>query len=301
MTRTLITGAGGFTGRYLTALLQAKGHIVHALERAPDNSSHMGPQQIHFCDILDRQACERVIAVSAPDHVVHLAAISFVAHENRDEMYRTNLLGTRNLLDALSQAAHRPTSILIASSASIYGRPRQGTLTEDMAVAPINDYGVTKAGTELIAGMYADRLPIIVARPFNYTGVGQAANFLIPKIVDHVRRRASVIELGNVDIARDFSDVRTVVDAYARLLSEPVAIGQTFNICSGHATSLRDLLDMAQHISGHTLDVAVNPVFVRADDVSSLFGSTARIESVIGPLSSIPLSETLNWMISDER
>lgn len=110
-------------------------------------------------------------------------------------------------------------------------------------------------------------------------------------------RRAAEIELGNLDVACDFSDVRTMVDAYARLLETPAAIAGTFNICSGHATSLGEVIDMARALSGHDFAVRVNPAFVRADEVRSLHGTAARLEAAIGPLAMPPLADTLRWML----
>jgi nucleoside-diphosphate-sugar epimerase len=166
-------------------------------------------------------------------------------------------------------------------------------------VAPANDYGVTKAAAELVAALYKARLPLIIVRPFNYTGRGQAEHFLIPKIVAHARRRDPLIELGSLDVERDFSDVRTVVDAYVRLLETPAAIGGTFNICSGRAVSIRQILDIVERLSGHRLEVRVNPAFVRHDELKTLRGSAARLEQLIGALAAQPLEDTLRWMLED--
>lgn len=170
-------------------------------------------------------------------------------------------------------------------------------LEETNSVAPANDYGVTKVAMEYVASLYTARLPLVVVRPFNYTGRGQSTEFIIPKIVAHARVAARTIELGNIDVARDFSDVRTVVDAYARLLSTPDASGSTYNVCSGRTVSLEEVLDLVARISGHHLDVTVNPSFVRANEVRHLCGSPRRLESVIGPLKQIPIEETLRWML----
>ncbi|MCI4588655.1 GDP-mannose 4,6-dehydratase [Sphingobium sp. BYY-5] len=297
MTRTLITGVGGFTGRYLAKRLADSGHQVSGLLRDPVDSSIEGVADSYICDLDDAEGLRAVIEAAQPDHVVHLAAIAFVAHADIGEMYRANVIGMRNLLGALEAMKRKPQSILVASSANIYGNGRAGILDEAMSPAPANDYGLTKVASELICNLFASRLPIIVTRPFNYTGHGQSINFLIPKIIDHVRRGAPVIELGNLDVARDFSDVRMVVDAYARLLAAPAAIGGTFNVCSGEAISLQHVLDTVRALSPHEFGVRVNPAFVRADEVKTLCGSAARIESVIGPLSRIPLDETLSWML----
>ena len=295
----LITGVAGFTGRYLAPKLAEAGYEVHGAIHAQDDPAVTGAARLHRVDIGDARAVTRLIAEVAPAKVVHLAAIAFVAHSDVAEMYRANVVGTRNLLDALASGSTPPDAVLLASSANIYGNARAAVLDEATPPAPANDYGVTKATAEMIAGMYANRLPLIVARPFNYTGRGQSEQFLIPKIVSHVRRRADEIELGNLDVARDFSDVRGVVDAYARLLESPRAIGETFNTCSGRATALSEVIQLASRLSGHELKVRVNPAFVRADEVKTLRGSAAKIEGVIGPLAMPSLEETLRWMLED--
>jgi nucleoside-diphosphate-sugar epimerase len=172
-------------------------------------------------------------------------------------------------------------------------------LDETLPPDPANDYGVTKAAVELLAGIFSDRLPLIVVRPFNYTGRGQSDRFLIPKIVSHVLRGAPEIELGNVEIARDFSDVRSVVEAYARILDNPSAVGTTLNVCSGRATSLRELIAMTELITGHRMTVRVNPAFVRDDEVRSLCGSNKKLRDTIGPLPMLPLEDTLRWMLEE--
>ncbi len=297
MTCTLITGVTGFTGRYLAKALSQAGHEVHGLANHGASESIPGVTGMHRCDLMDAAGLERIMRELRPDHIVHLAAISFVAHGDVDEIYRTNILGTRHLLNAVQIAGLQPRSILVASSANVYGNARDGMIDERTPPAPANDYGVTKAAVEYVCGIYASALPLIVIRPFNYTGVGQSRNFLIPKIVDHIRQGAPTIELGNIDIARDFSDVRAVVDAYVRLLETPAAIGQTLNVCSGRAVSLREIIDALQRLSGHEMDVKINPAFVRANEVKSLCGSRARLESVIGPVAMPPLDETLTWML----
>jgi nucleoside-diphosphate-sugar epimerase len=298
MTRTLVTGVAGFTGQYLSRLLAELGHEVHGLVHANDTKPAPGVAHAHQSDLADLQSLERIIGKVRPDHVVHLAAVSFVAHGDVEEMYRTNVFGTRQLLEALSRAAS-PTSVLIASSANIYGNSREGVLDETVPPSPANDYGVSKVATEYVARLYSSRLPIVVTRPFNYTGKGQSESFLLPKIVAHARRKAPFIELGNLDVARDFSDVRTVAETYVKLLSSPGAVGDTFNVCSGRAVSLRSVLEIVSRLSGHSMEVKVNPEFVRTNEVRSLCGSSAKLQGVIGALDSISLEQTLSWMLQD--
>ena len=134
-------------------------------------------------------------------------------------MYRSNVVGARQLLEAIAATAASVRAQSCSPVARMYTETlEKASSTRDLRPAPANDYGVTKVAMEYVASIYAARLPLIIARPFNYTGRGQSHDFIIPKIVAHIRDRASVIELGNLDVARDFSDVRTIVDAYVRLL-----------------------------------------------------------------------------------
>jgi GDP-6-deoxy-D-talose 4-dehydrogenase len=299
MTRTLVTGAAGFTGQYVSRMLAELGHEVHGLVHALEQEPVAGVAQVHQADLADLQSMERIVCEVRPDHVIHLAAVSFVAHGDVDEIYRTNVVGTRQVLEALSKVAGSITSVLVASSANIYGNSREGVLDESVPPAPANDYGVSKVAMEYVARLYMARLPIVVVRPFNYTGRGQSESFLLPKIVAHARRKAPVIELGNLDVARDFSDVRTVAETYVKLLTANDATGETFNICSGRAVSLRSVLDIVGRISGHPMEVKVNPEFVRANEVRSLCGSSAKLRGVIEGIDAIPLEETLTWMLQD--
>jgi len=291
MFNVLITGVGGFTGRYLTDLLRRRGYQVCGLS----HDVHAPASGLYRCDLLDRDALARIVSDVKPDHVVHLAAIAFVAHGDVDSIYRTNVVGTRNLLDAVVRSDCSPRSVLIASSANIYGNTVVDPLTEAVAPAPANDYGVSKLAMEYMARLWTDRLPITFVRPFNYTGVGQSLNFVLPKIVDHFRRRAADIELGALDVARDFSDVRTVVDAYAKLLEIP-GNGDVYNVCSGTAYDLGKAIEMLECFAGYRINVKVNQAFLRHGEVKYLRGSNAKLESAIGPLNRISLEETLRWM-----
>ena len=298
MAGVLITGANGFTGRHLVDRLARDGHELFSLARREDE--HGSPQiaRAWVADLRDPAALNAMVAEVRPQRVFHLAAIANVAHADVADLYESNIIGTRKLLQALTACAADLQAVLITSSANVYGN-RAGILTEDMVPAPANDYGVTKVACEHLAKVYADRLPIVTVRPFNYTGRGQSTDFLIPKIIAHVRRRAPSIELGNTNVARDFSDVRAVVDAYARLLECPAAVGQLFNVCSGRAHALAEVLAIAEQISGHSLAVHTNPAFVRANDVTSLCGSRVKLEEAIGPVPNPGLAETIGWMLDD--
>ncbi|WP_321892759.1 NAD-dependent epimerase/dehydratase family protein [Paraburkholderia tropica] len=291
MPNVLITGVQGFTGRYLAERLRREGYQVSGISHR-----HHAPEDgVCRCDLLDRDAIAEVIDTVRPDCVVHFAAIAFVAHGDVDAMYRTNVVGTRNLLGALAESAHDLRSIMVASSANIYGNTAFDPLTEAVPPAPANDYGVSKAAMEYMARLWSDRLPITFVRPFNYTGVGQSPRFVLPKLVDHFRRRAPEIELGALNVARDFSDVRMVVDAYAKLLAMP-GTGEVYNVCSGTAHSLGEAIEMLERLAGYRIEVRVNPAFVRHGEVRYLRGSNEKLETAIGPLEHIALGDTLRWM-----
>ncbi|WP_254640357.1 GDP-mannose 4,6-dehydratase [Burkholderia sp. GbtcB21] len=291
MPSVLITGIAGFTGKYLADLLRMRGYGVSGIAHNVCSEE----EHIYQCDLLDRSGLANVVREVKPDYVVHLAAIAFVAHGDADAMYRTNVVGTRNLLEAVTAAGHIPRSVLLASSANIYGNTAIDPLVETVAPSPANDYAVSKVAMEYMASLWVSRLPVTLVRPFNYTGIGQSVNFLLPKIVDHFKRGAREIELGNLDVARDFSDVRTVVDAYARLLEVEPA-GDVFNVCSGDAVTLRDAISILERVAGYQIDVKVNPAFVRAGEVKYLRGSNEKLRSQIGELKAISLEETLQWM-----
>lgn len=298
MSVVLVTGADGFTGRHLCAALAAAGHEVHGLVRDGADTAVPGAAALHAANLMDPEGVRRVVTAVRPARVAHLAAIAFVAHGDVDAMYRVNLLGTRYLLAALAALDNTPSAVLVASSANVYGNATGGVIDETCPPAPANDYAVSKLAMEAMVALWRERLPLALVRPFNYIGRGQSTDFVIAKIADHVRRRAQLLELGNLDVERDFSDVRMVVDAYLRLLALPSPPAGPLNVCSGHGTSLREVIDLLAELGGHRPEVRVNPALVRASEVRRLVGSPAALEGVIGTLLRMPLRETLAWILS---
>lgn len=298
VSRVLVTGADGFTGRHLCAALAASGHEVHGLVRAAGGPEVPGAAALHTADLLEPDTVRRVVAQVQPGRVAHLAAIAFVAHDDVDAMYRVNLVGSRHLLAALAALDATPSAVLVASSANVYGNATGGVIDESCPPAPANDYAVSKLAMESMAALWRTRLPLTLVRPFNYIGRGQSNDFVIAKIADHVLRRAPVLELGNLDVERDFSDVRMVVDAYQRLMALPAPPAGPLNVCSGTGTSLREVITLLSELGGHRPEVRVNPAFVRANEVRRLVGSAAALEAAIGTLRRRPLRDTLAWILS---
>lgn len=285
--RVLITGVGGFTGRWLSMYLSEVGYTVHGLV-------HRGPvgRQETIADLADSAQLRSALNAVRPDFIVHLAAITFVPHGDIAEMYRTNLIGTLNLLDAALAIGLQPRKILLAGSANVYGNPPVEVIDETVCPAPVNHYAASKLTMEHMARTYCDRLPIIITRPFNYTGPGQAGHFLIPKIVNHYRERRTAIELGNLDVIRDFSDVRFVTHVY-RLLLESEIQGETVNVCSGQGVALGEIIEQMNRIAGYAISVRVNPDFVRTNEVRRLIGSPHRLFALIGAVPIIPINGIL--------
>lgn len=291
----LVTGAAGFTGRYVLQALRERGFeaigAVHG--RAP------GPEEVAF-DLEDARAVAAAMRAVQPQAVVHLAAIAFVAHEDVAAIYRVNVVGTRYLLAALADLPQRPEAVLLASSANVYGNAALPSIDEAVAPSPANDYAVSKLAMEYLARTWMERLPIVIVRPFNYTGVGQSERFVIPKLVAHFARRAPEVRLGNIEVAREFNDVRMVADAYVRLLQRGEA-GQVYNVCTGRAVSLREVIGQLEQLTGHGLAVRVDPALVRANEVVRLAGDNRRLVAAIGPLREFSLRETLSWMLTEAR
>ena len=278
--RVLVTGLEGFTGRYIQTEFEGHGHAVIGLQ----------------ADLTNQEAVAAEIATVQPEAVVHLAGVAFVGHGDANAFYQVNLMGTRNLLAALGQHAPNVQTILLASSANVYGNRSEGVLSEGAAPDPANDYAVSKFAMEQMARLWADRLPLFIVRPFNYTGVGQGDKFLIPKIVAHFRDRKEIIELGNLDISRDFGDVRAVVEAYRKLIQVGPA-GKTINVCSGRAHTLREVVSLCEGITGHQVEIRVNPDFVRANEVRVLIGDNGCLNQLIDDWQPYDFKETLRWML----
>lgn len=293
MRRVLVTGSEGFTGRYVCASLQKNGWDVW---RSGFKATTAATNYV-MADLTSADQAHRLINLVRPNVVIHLAALAFVGNDDASAFHRVNVMGTQQLLKALDAQQRPPSCVILASSANVYGNAISGILSETSITAPTNEYAASKLAMENMAKTWSSRLPIVITRPFNYSGIHQDPAFLIPKIVNHLRQRAEVIELGNLDIGRDYSDVRDVAKAYTAI-AEIQPTGETVNICSGVSYSLRDILAIGETLSGHSLRIEVNPDFVRQNEVHWLQGDRGKLERLIGPSTPIRLDETLRWMLN---
>lgn len=270
MKKVLITGINSFTGKYLEKYLNKNGfEVVGTTSNA--------------CDITKIDDIIRVLDNSKPNFIIHLAAVSFVGHKDNEDFYKVNTIGTINLLDAVLKLDLNIKKILLSSSATVYGNQTLEILDESLCPSPTNHYGASKYAMECLARNYFDKLPIIITRPFNYTGIGQANHFLIPKIVEHFKDKRSEIELGNLDVKREFNDIGFVCEAYMKLLKSEVR-SEIVNISSENPISLLNVIEIMNKLSGYEIKVKVNPNFVRKDEIKNLCGSSNKLFNLIGKI-----------------
>mgnify|MGYP003601697609 CR=1 FL=1 len=273
--KVVITGIGGFTGKYLSEHLTQKGYDVFGISNMEDKAS-----KTYKCDITNKNEVEAVLSEIRPNYIIHLAAISFVQHDDIQEIYNVNVIGTQNILDACIKIKESLKKVVLASSATVYGNNSNEILSEDMCPNPINHYGISKLAMEQVAKTYFTNLPILITRPFNYTAPGHGEQFVIPKIAKAFVNKDKAIELGNLDVYREYNSIEFVCEAYSRLL-ETETSSAIVNIASGNVYSLNDILNKFQEKSGHKMEVKVNPNFVRKDEIKTLKGDISKLKSII--------------------
>jgi len=278
--KILLTGADSFTG-------------VHFIKKCKDLHIDIIPLK---SDLLNLNDLHDEIKNLYVDYVVHLAGISFVNHDNQDIFDSVNVFGTRNLLSALKDMKKRPSKILLASSANIYKSIQSGLITESSEIEPINPYAKSKFEMEKMAiELYGNVFKFIIVRPFNYTGKSQNNLFLVPKIVDHFKRKFHSIELGALDVKREFNDVRFVVDCYISLLKN-LDDNEIINICTGNSFSINDVLNKMKCITDHHPEIKVNQDFIRKNEVKNLAGSPNKLLKFSMIKNNYNLDQTLMWM-----
>lgn len=285
--RVLITGISGFTGLHLAKAFQRLGWDVVGLghKQLDIESAHCN------FDLLETEKLAEWLALVKPNYIVHLAALSHVVGDAL-AFYQVNVLGTESLLNAILNSGIQPEKILIASSANVYGNAKESPISEKTAVRPVNHYALSKAAMELLVMKWFDRFPMIVTRPFNYTGPGQKDTFLVPKIVKAFAQKQPILTLGNLDVARDISSIHFVCEAYLKLLTSTVS-SEIINICSGRSISLLSIVDAMEEIAGYRPKIEVDPAFVRADEIKELCGDTMKLFGLVGNIENKSLHDVL--------
>ena len=307
--RILVTGASGFAGGHLVAeLLRVGEHEVTGTTYGEDppraaaetEGSGGGVRWIDL-DITSANAVREAIATVRPDQVYHLAGQASVGHSFDAPLltWRINAMGTVHLLEAL-RAERCASRVLLVSSAEVYGAVDEAAqpTTEDHPLRPITPYGASKAAAEMAAVQAAlgGMAEVVVARSFNHIGPGQDDRFVLPSFARQLwamRRGEAIPELrvGNLEIWRDFLDVREVVSAY-RVLMERGENAEAYNVCSGKSVSLQEVVVRLVELSGTNARLVVDPERVRAVDIPALVGDASRLRA-LGWTSQIPLDRTL--------
>jgi GDP-4-dehydro-6-deoxy-D-mannose reductase len=296
--KVLITGGGGFVGRYLAAHCSEQGDDVVTLDRSGDEP----------IDITDREATHVALAKHEPEVVYHLAALSHVGDSWSDSsaVYRVNIEGTAHVLDGARAAAVR--RVVVVGSAEEYGRVDAADLPlrEDAPLRPTSPYGVSKIAASYLAlqAHLAYGLDVIRVRAFSHTGPGQSDRFLVPALAGRVaaaeREQRDEIRVGSLDPVRDLSDVRDVVRAY-RLLADHGTAGAVYNVCSGSGVSVREIADHLLAAGRRPLGITVDPELVRPVDVPRLVGDASRLRADTGWRPAYRLDETLAAVLEDAR
>lgn len=314
--RVLVFGVTGFAGRYLARELVGSGHEVWGAARRPGKeagSRHPVPLdglRLLRCDVGDADEVRDVLAAAQPDAVVLLAGMSSPPEANRmpQEAYRVHVAGAVNVLATVASAP-RARRVLLVTSSEVYGTTGRDAspLGEEAALQPTSIYAATKAAADVTAGAFAvaHGCDVVCVRPFNHTGPGQRADFACPDFASQVAdialgRRQPVIEVGNLDVRRDFSDVRDIVRGYVAALLRGRR-GETYNLCSGRSRSIREILTALCEIAG--VEPEVRPVAARQRpaEVPAYWGSARKAELELGWRPEIPWRKTLEDLLAFSR
>ena len=275
-----ITGADGFTGLYVCAELDRRGVPWCSLT----------------ADLRDAAAVDAEIAAAPQfDALIHLAAVAFAGGGDWRAFYDVNQIGTFNLLESVSRYRSEARCV-VASSAQVYGSAASGIVDETYVCDPSNHYGISKYGMELGTRNWSDQIEIIITRPFNYTGIGQEARYLIPKLVDHFKRRCKTVELGNISVQRDFGDVREVAAIYCDLAhsAQPIDI---INVGSGRLYTIANITGMLTTLTGHEINIEINPSFLRTNEVEILGCNVQKLQATLPDRRYPAFVDTLRWML----
>lgn len=293
--RLLVTGLTGFVGRHLQAHIDSA-QSVWELASPPGGVDLVRPETLEaWCS-------------DPPDAVIHLAGQTFVPESFRDpsRTIQVNLLGTLNLLQALKRGGFNGT-FLFVSSGDVYGQVAESVLpiSEELAPKPRNPYAVSKVAAELLCQQwgYAEDWRVLVARPFNHIGPGQAAGFVVPSMARQMVGRAAgerrvTLEVGDIDVTRDFLDVRDVVSAYFALL-EGGRSGEIYNVCSGVERSVREVILQMAELEGISVDLVQDSARMRPADQRRVVGCAEKLKKDTGWMPSISITKTLRSVLSD--
>ncbi|MGC1381479.1 MAG: GDP-mannose 4,6-dehydratase [Candidatus Baltobacteraceae bacterium] len=295
--RALVTGASGFVGGHLLAALRRLGAEVLAC-----GGPHDRPGEYFPLDLGEADTIAAALDLSRPDVIFHLAAQTFVPEslDSPIETYEINAIGTARLAEAVRKYGDGAPRIVFASSAEVYGAREPGDLPlrESLDLRPVNPYGASKAAAEamLLAQARSFGLDVVIARAFNQIGPGQSERFAVASFADQLAAIAAGaapgLLVGNLDAARDFLDVRDVVEAYLALARDGEA-RQAYNVCSGAAVKLSDMLRELIVLARVPVEVREDPARMRASETTVVAGSAEKLRARTGWQPQIPLARSL--------
>ena len=310
--RALITGINGFVGGHLAEHLLASGWEVWGIGRQPALAlaALRGRASYVSADLEARGGATEALREARPDAIFHLAGQAFVPRSFEDPAgtLATNIFAQLNLLLALIELRLDPR-VLVAGSNEMYGRilPEQLPVNEAVPLAPVSPYAVSKAAQDLLALQYhhSHGVKAIRARPFNHIGPRQDARFAVSSFARQIARieaglQPPALHVGNLEARRDFTDVRDMARAYA-LAAERAAPGEAYNIGSGRATSLREIVDTLLAHSNAPIEVIVDPARFRPVDIPEVVCDATRFRAATGWQPAIPLDQTLRDILDDWR
>lgn len=294
--KALVTGADGFAGRWLVEHLEAAGDEVWQATGSRAEES----KRRRRMDLLDESSVRATIRWANPESIYHLAAIAFGPDATADlgKAIDVTVRGTGFVLEAAAELQPSPV-VFIPSSSEVYGPPDGAALDEMREPAPVNLYGATKLAQESLGLTFhrAGKLPVVVARAFNHIGPGQRETFVVPSFAAQLAEIAAgraepILQVGNLEAIRDFTDVRDVVRAY-RMLVAGSHSGEPINVASGQPVVIRSLLDRLLALSGLDVQVSVDPTRLRSREAPEVVGSNARLRELTGWSPQFTLDRTL--------
>ena len=299
--KVLITGISGFVGSHLAEYYLSQGtREIYGLIRR--RSSLENIEHIKDClilkegDLIYPYSIENLIREIQPDIIHHLAAQSFVptSWKQPSETFQTNIFGALNLFEAVRKFSPK-TIVQVASTSEVYGNVKS-PITEETVPEPASPYGVSKLAMDRLASQYVKSygLKIVITRAFNHTGPRRHQNFATSSFAYQIASQPQIgsIRVGNLLAQRDWSDVRDIVCAYALSISK-CPYGTPFNIASGRAYSIREVLDLLIEISGKKIEIIQDSVLIRPSDVQGLIGDSTKFRTLTGWKNSIPFEKTL--------
>lgn len=302
---TLVTGATGFAGQHLLDRLSSLESVAAWSRLGGRPAGRRHDVEWQAVDVTHRDGVFAAIEGLRPDRIFHLAGAPNVATswESSVSHLRINAMGAHHVLEAVRRI-DKPCRILMVSSAQIY-QPSDEPIREDAPLRPSNPYGLSKLAQDQLALRAAveDHLDVVVARPFNHIGPGQEPGFAVSNFARQIARIERGLErpelrVGNLDARRDITDVRDVVDAYVRLMEHGEA-GRPYNVCSGRAWRIMDLLAELLHLSSAKIKVEADPTRFRPNDIPVVQGDATFIRSELGWVPTIrveqSLADTLEW------